>query len=87
MFVCGTDACTAMMSARLLPSAGLGRRQNAQDPSGAAVWWRGEAARGQRVSDAERGLVVGVRKARLAVSRAHHLSAVSCTAASCPAVS
>lgn len=61
----------------LLSSAGLGRRQNAEDPAGPTVWWRGEDARGQRVSDAERRLVVGVRKAGLAVSRSHRLSAVS----------
>lgn len=74
-----------MMSGRLLPSAGLGRRQNAQDPAGPTVWRRGEDARGQRVIDAERRLVVSVRKARLAVSRAHRLSAVSCPAGICPA--
>ena len=66
-----------MMSARLFSSAGLGGWQNAKDPAGPTLWWRGEDARGQRVGDAERRLVVGVRKARLAVSRSHRLSAVS----------
>lgn len=66
------------MSARFWSSAGFGRRQNAQDSAGPTVWWRGENAGGQRVGDAERRLVVGLRTARLAVSRAHRLSTVSC---------
>lgn len=38
---------------------------------------REEAAGGQRVGDAERGFLLGVREAGLAVSRAHFFPAVS----------